>query len=435
MMAQNDAFLQEFQTNMEKLSQINGMIQKNIQDRKNMSLTVISRLGKINETIKDLSGKIITLKNLTDQLQGNVTSNTTSMAQKQTEMDALRSQIQKLTEENDNLKKAFEEYKQKCEQESLAKQQQIDNMEAQIQKLSADNQSLQDRANALTQELQNTGDIGAKSADDLKRQSDTFIAQIDQIVDENNKKIASLTSTINEKDKEISQLQQQLAQNEKTANQSEEQYKLLRDDLVLKNTELQNQITKLNDENNDLIGRLRGANAAILNALQNLDQLSNNAVDQENTQNIERSFQEVENSLIEINRAVQGQTGMQPDQQTRIVEISGTKFPLAQIITQLESFTRQNNTNVSREEKNKYNEILRVLINRNSPDDEIQRALSKMSYKDGNLSGGKKTRKNKKIKQRGGFQYKSSSSRKSLNSIISAKKSRASRSSRSSRRN
>jgi len=429
-MAQNDAFLQEFQTNMQKLSQINGIIEKNIQDRKNMSLTVITRLGKINETIKELSGKITTLKNLTDQLQGDVNTNTASITQKQTEMDALRFQIQKLSEDNDKLKREYEEFKQKCNAESLAKQQQIDSMEAQIQKLTADNQVLQERANALTQELQNTGDIGAKSAEDLKRQSETFIAQIDQMTNDNNNKIASLTSAIDGKDQEINQLQKQLAENENNTKQGETQYQVLRDEFVSKNTELQSQITKLTNENNDLIGRLKAANAAIINALQNLDQLSNDAVNQENMQNVERSFQEVENSLIEINRAVQGQQSVQPDPQTRIVQISGTNFPLAQIITQLEAFIRANNTNISREKKNNYIKTLQILINRNSTEAEIQRALAGITYINGKISGGKKTRKNKKIKQRGGFQYKSSSSRKSLRSIMSLKKSRASKASR-----
>jgi len=102
-MTQNDSFLQEFQANLGRLIQINTIVDKNIEDKKNFTNSIVTKLGEINQTIKTLGNKINVLKTSADQLQAQVNANSNDIGQKQSQMDALLSQVQSLTEEKNNL--------------------------------------------------------------------------------------------------------------------------------------------------------------------------------------------------------------------------------------------------------------------------------------------------------------------------------------------
>ena len=112
-MSQPNNFLQEFQQNLDKLVQINNIVDKNIQERKNFTSIVVTKLGQINQSVRSLSDKIKTLKTLADQLQGQVSSNTNDIGQKQSQITALQAQIQDLTRQRDGLAEQLNQLQQK----------------------------------------------------------------------------------------------------------------------------------------------------------------------------------------------------------------------------------------------------------------------------------------------------------------------------------
>lgn len=431
-MSQPNIFLQQFQQNLDKLVQINNIVDKNIQDRKNFTSIVVSKLGEINQAVKMLSDKIKALKTLSDQLQVQVNSNTSNIGDKQNQINALQSQIQDLTRQRDDLGQQLNQLQQKCTQDVATLQQQINNMEAQIQKLTADNQSLQERVNTLSDELKNTGDLGAKSAADLKAQSDAFNAQIAQIVDENNQKIDTLTKNIEAKDQQINQLQTDLQRAQQDTQTHTDTISQMQTQAATASADLQKQVDELKAENGELINRLKAANEAIINALQSLDRLSNETVNQENMQNVNAAFAEVENSLMEINAAIQGAASTSAVSGSSTSSISSTA-PVGisnnTIITmpqiggpplQIEygNLINQLNARASKSgsQGEKYRNALIALRSVNDPN-QVARTLNRfVEAKNNQIMGGKKlkTKKNKTKKQKGGFHYKPSSRRKSL---------------------
>ena len=439
-MSQPNNFLQEFQQNLDKLVKINDIVDKNIQDRKNFTSVVVTKLGEINQAVKTLSDKIKALKTLADQLQVQVTSNSTDIGEKQNQINSLQSQIQDLTRQRDELAEQLKQLQQKCTQDTANLQQQINTMEAQIQKLTADNQSLQERVNTLSEELKNTGELGAKSAADLKSQSDAFNSQIAQIVDENNKKIDDLTKNIEAKDQQINQLQADLQKAQQDTQNHTETLTQMQNQAATASADLQKQLDGLKAKNDDLIGRLKAANTAIVNALQSLDRLSDEAVNQENMQNVNVAFAEVEKSLMEINAAIQGaastatetvSTGAETstvrprianDTLITMQQIGGPPFQITydDLISQIRDKARLGGS-----QGEKYRNALTALQNVTNPND-IPTILNKyINLKNNQVFGGKKsksksktkknkTKKNKTKKQKGGFHYKPLSRRKSL---------------------
>ena len=61
-MAQNQQFLQDFQSSMDKLNGMNDMIQNSLKQKKEFSDKLVAKLKEINEKIKDLAGQINQLK-------------------------------------------------------------------------------------------------------------------------------------------------------------------------------------------------------------------------------------------------------------------------------------------------------------------------------------------------------------------------------------
>jgi len=440
-MAENQAFLQEFQGNMQRLSQINGIIQKNIQDRKDFSGYIIEKLGTINQSIVALAGKIKALKNLVDQLQTTVNTNSGNIEQKDQEIAALRAQIQKLLEDQEALKQQYDALQKKCRDDLANNQQQISDLTAQIQKCNADNEALRDRIQILEDELKNTGIEGTKNVEALKKQADEFKKIVDDLTAENNKKITALNEAIQAKNEENVRISDTLRQAEANYQATKEELDRVKANAQAGEQELQKSITDLTAENTALIARLKDANIAIVNALTLLDQLTDESLNRDNIQNVNAALQQIERSLEEINRALQGQTissasssatgvmnKINGSDVVRVMDIAGNEINLLykDIISKLTE--RASKSGISP----KYENALRE-IKANNNIAEIPLILRKngVEVKNGQIFGGKKYRnykktkkckksiKNKKTKkQRGGFLYKNNSRRKSLQTLM-----------------
>lgn len=439
----NADFLQQFQRNLSSLTQIKTAISKNIQDRKNFTTTIVSRLSQINEKINSLTTQIKALKTLSDQLKNQVNDNNSNIGEKQTQLDSLNSQIQRLSQEKQELTQKLQQFQEKCRNDIQSLQLQIDNKEVQIQKLNATNNSLQQRVNALSEELKSTGQLGSKSAADLTAQAEKFRMDMDNLINKNNQDIEALKNSILQKDQQINQIQTELAKANEDKKTQSEAITQMQNQASTSSQTLQQQIDSLKAENSDLISRLRSANAAILEAVQSLGVLSDEAVDQENSVNVEKAFQAVEKSLMEINSAIQGNASQSaaPGRISRypipentpitINQIGGPTLTLQydNIISQL----KQKASQIVVGRDNKYQKALDVLKGVDDPNRVPEVLKSFISFKNDKINGGKKSRKSKK--QRGGFHYKLSSKRKSLVSSVNFRKNRSSKSSKSNKSN
>jgi chromosome segregation ATPase len=441
-MAQNQAFLQEFQGNMQRLSQINGIVQKNIQDRKDFSTYVIGKLGTINQSIVALAGKIKALKDLVDQLQTRVNTNSGDIQQKDQELDALRAQIQKLLADQDALKQQYETLQKKCRDDLAANQQQISDLSAQIQKCNADNAALQERVKTLEDELRNTGLEGTKNVEALQKQAEEFKKIVDDLTTENNKKIAELNEIIQTKTAENAQLTDALRQAQENFQKQKEELDRLKANAQSGEEALQKTIANLSAENDGLIARLKDANTAIVNALTLLDQLSDETLNRENLQNVNTALQQIEKSLEEINRALQGQPSSAPvadaasssaagvmnriqrSDVVRVMDTAGNEVDLLyrDIISKLTE--RANKVGISPKYGNALREIKATnnvsvipdILRRNGVDVKNGQIFGGKKFK--NLKRTKKSKKSKKSrKQKGGFLYKNNSKRKSLQTL------------------
>jgi predicted nucleic acid-binding Zn-ribbon protein len=434
-MANNEAFLQEFQGNMQRLSQINGIIQKNIQDKKDFSAYIIGKLGSINQSIVDLAGRIKALKDLVDQLQATVNTNSGNIQQKDEEIADLHAQIQKLSADQYALKQQYDTLQKKCRDDLAANQQQISDLNAQIQKLNADNAALQQRVASLEDELRNTGDEGAKNVEELKKQADAFKQVIDKLTAENNNKIDELNQIIQTKTAENAQLTDALQKAQENFQRQTDELNRIKAGTQARELALQQNIDVLTAENVSLIGRLKDANTAIINALTLLDQLTDENLNRENLQNVNVAIQQIEKSLEEINRALQGQPaapagavasssarGMNRINGSDVVNVIDTEGNEANLLYKdiISKLTeRASKVGISPKYGNALREI-KATNNVSVIPDILRR--NGVDVKNGKIFGGKKykhfkkTKKCKKSKKskKGGFSYKINSKRKSL---------------------
>jgi chromosome segregation ATPase len=460
-MAENNAFLQEFRVNMEKLSQINVKADKNIQFRKELSSKTYARLIEINKKLQVLIGQIRDLKSLADNLQNEVNQNTKNIGDKTGEIDSIKAQIQQLQAENKKLIEENSILKQKCKEEIDAKEKENMNTKLQIQELIEKNKTLENSIKALQNELSGKGDNEANHAAELAALNEQHKKQIQQLIEENKKQIEQLSQIIENKDKEIENLKSQIKQIQDAEKANNDSFVKNVNEEKARIANLVGQIDVLKRENDELITRLKEANVAIINALGKLDELSNPENYREDDEKIDHAITDIENYLMEISSAIQGKTlttngAVAKAQQNKIpkseiINVTGIggipiQITYGDLIEQLRNKAQQEqrNPNTNPKHINALKELEKV-----SNTVDIIPILKKFNidFKENGIFGGKKTKKirkgkkgqktrkginkngiNKKIqkkqktkKQKGGFLYKTNSHRKSLRSSISSK--------------
>jgi hypothetical protein len=187
-------------------------------------------------------------------------------------------------------------------------------------------------------------------------------------------------------------------------------------------------MTALQAKNEDLINRIAEATGVINATVEKLEELMLN---EPNPNDIAKEFEEIELAIGNIARVIQGQAPVQqglgppqPAQQAALsgdtpITIDGTTKSLGVIIKQLNDkiayLTRRGYSG------DKYQEALDALQTARTVED-VVRIISPSVYKNGNVFGGKRTKKNRQ-KQKGGFIYKQKSKRRSISSSTRRKRS------------
>ena len=395
-MAQSQQFLQEFESSLNKLNQLNVLINKNAEQKQNFSIFVLKRLGEINDKVKALSSGIEELKKKLTDLTQQIETNKSGIANNDKQMQELQKQIEDLNLEKQKLIKQLSELTQTSNQKI---------------------QETQDKINAYESKIR-----------DLTNQNETLTTQIKK-QDENNEKIKQLQEKIEQQDAEIQKMQNDHAT---AVSQSSDQLKSLNqteNELKQKIDQLNEQIQQLQNENQDLQKRIVDATKAINNAIENLQDISNDAKDNQNTENISKLFAQVEASIEDISRSIQGQpsqpvtSSVAPVPGTgsnnlltlsdQVVGINGVPqgFTYKDLLEQLQRKSRA----VGPGRPNKYSNALtqlRLINNIN----EVPKILNEngIIFKNNNIFGGKKYKTKKMRKQKGGFTYKHHSKRKSM---------------------
>jgi len=186
----------------------------------------------------------------------------------------------------------------------------------------------------------------------------------------------------------------------------------------------------LQNENKELQQRIVAATESINTAVKNLQDISDDATNNQNTENVTKLFAQVEASIEDINKAIQGSPTQGPPTQgpptqgpptqgqsqsipssEPIIGVNGVPqgYTFGDLLNQLQTKSRQQNG------RSKYSDALTQIKTTNNIND-IPKILnsSNIEFKNNSIMGGKKHKTKKHRKQKGGFSYKLNSKRKGL---------------------
>jgi chromosome segregation ATPase len=423
-------FKQKFDESLQRLGQIKTAIEANIQSKQAFSGKIIAKLSEINEKIKQLGESIKSLKVQLTTLQAQSNANNSQIGDKSKQVDVLTGQITQLTEEKTNALAELEQIKQKYTVDVSQKQTLIDECEAKIRTLTDENAAISAERDTLRVELTQTGEQGAKHAEEIKNLTDQNTQQLLEkdeqlrlLQEKNTAEMNQLKEAIEVKEKEIQQkgvdagnnAAQIQAQIEQLTSENQSKQQMIE--------KLQGDITALQSENDELIERIIAATQAINDATNSLEVLNDPTAF--NEKELAAKFQEIETSIQEISNAIQGNSqGQQRLPPEPPIEINGQIFTLAEIRKQLnikKQMLTKNNPNA----ENKYALALKAINNATTPEALIQALQSNgIDVKNGSIMGGKKTKKNRKNKkQKGGYTYKSNSKRRRITTTSSRRNS------------
>jgi chromosome segregation ATPase len=433
---QKKQFLQEFNDSLQRLGNLNKYIGENTTQKRAFSQTIIEKLREINDKIKSLSDKIIELKNKVLELEKNRDDNSKNIGDRESKINSLVQEITGLTQERDELKRNLSELDNNNNVEKQRILAEITAKDQEITSLKDAQERFQQEITVLRTELANQGDQGKQHADQIKALTDSRAAE----QEENAKRIQELQQEIDSREGRIRELETQgTADSESLKQRIEACAKDIeqRDMQIVSHRE---EIQRLQEENNSLIQRIIDATNAINQATLNLDEITNDPENSNNNLEIQKLFVELEKSLENISRALQGQgpnqmPGQMPGQNQMqgdmIVTVSGKQInirDLERMITDKINQLKRTGTN-----PNVYEEYLSYM--RNETDiNKINRYIHDNSIeltRDNNkIKGGK--RKTYK-KQKGGFIYKNHSKRKNTKTYSNSSRSSTSKMTSSSR--
>jgi chromosome segregation ATPase len=299
-------FLVDFQNSMSQLDTMNKKVQGTLAEKTRFNKKLQDRLQKINQMIQQLASVISNLKSKVDSLQGAVNTNSASIGNKDQEIADLTKRLSALEAEKQQLTQNLTALQTQANNETTALQQKIDTDEAQIRQLTNDNTLIKNKSDALEAELASKGNLPAQHADELKKQTDDFQAQLAKQQQDNQLQIDQLMAQIKDREDQMAALQKQLQ--DKTAEA---------DALVKNITDTQNkgqaeidqlnkQIAELQAANDDLVQRIIAATQAIMLANENLRLLSETAPNMQSEKEVDNLLDEIQNSIQTISNAIQG---------------------------------------------------------------------------------------------------------------------------------
>jgi chromosome segregation ATPase len=457
-MTQSQQFLEDFEQKMSRLAGIRRDLQASIQFKTQFTNDLKTNLGEINDKIRQLAGLINELKTKANDLERQVGEHTTSISDKERQIREINSVINDTSAEKDRVTQEFNEHRDRTQADINDKQNRIEQMEEQLRQLTEQlrvvtnqKENAENSLRALQAETQASGNQkDIEHAEAIRQLSEANERQLQE-------QRQQLTQRIEEADSVTNRLEQQLRQKIDEYQQTQQQLNDHQTQAQGQVAELQRQIDVLTQENQQLIQRLMAATQAINEANDELETIVNSVPNAQTKQEVDALLNEItqqlEQSIQNISRAAQGQQLQEQvlpppplvaSQPGRIapntpVQINGYNMTYGQIISQLDTKARQEARNTGNKD-NKYKRAADQLRVLNDPA-QIPAILGTNGVnikagRDGNgvISGGRKTKKNRK--QKGGFTYKIASKRKDITSKSSRRSSRNSsrRSSRNSSR-
>ena len=402
-MAQNQQFLQDFQSSMDRLNGMNDMIQNSIQQKKNFSSKLLDKLKAINDKIRDLVGQINKLKENVDTLQGQVSSNSTNISDKDKQLTDLTQKLTALEAEKQQISQQFTDFQKQVIDEKSALQQKIDDCESKIRQLTDENTNIKNQADALTSELSGKGDLASQHANEIKSQTEDFQKQLETQQQANQTKIDELMAKINESDVKMLDLQTQLQQKTDEAAAHVQSINDSQSQGQTQIAQLNQQIADLKKENDDLIQRIIAATQAIQQASDNLELLANTVPNQQTDQDVDQLFSEIEQSIQNISGVLQGNPMQPPIAQQKInqnepitLTDAANNQPVQVPYKTIFDGIRKK---VSQNAGPKYKDALTAL--KNATPDQVASILNEkgVSFKNNQIMGGRKTKKMKKRKK------------------------------------
>jgi len=304
-MAQSQRFLDDFQQKMDRLVNIRRQIQASVEFKTQFINVLKTKLGEINDKIKQVAGLINELKTKADNLERQIGENTTSISDRERQIGEINQQIANTNAEKDRVKQEFSAHKDRTEGQINDQQTRINQMEEQLRQVTNQKEALERQAQALQADLSAQGDQQAAHAQQIK-----------DLTDENQKQLQQqeqqLIQRINECEAKISGFEEQLRNKDAQHQQTRELLDQNQNKAEGQVAELQRQIDILTQENQQLIQRLIAASQAINEANDELEAIVNSVPNADTKQEVDALLNEItqqlQQSIENISRAAQGQS-------------------------------------------------------------------------------------------------------------------------------
>jgi uncharacterized coiled-coil DUF342 family protein len=438
-------FLIDFQDKMAKLNNVKKNIQSSIDFKEKFTNDLKGQLGNINTKLQELVGLINTLKSKANTLQGEINTNSSSITDKENQMKALEAQVKQLTTERDDLANQIDAQKTSLQKQIDQLQKQIDNCEAQLRDITQKYNTQTAQVTALENQLKDSGSQNATAAQ-----------QIQTLTEENQKQLQEQSATyetkITDYENQIKTIQQQLADKENELQQLHNNSNTGKTQLQEQIKSLEQEVQNLKDNNSKMENEFNTATKAIDEAADDLKSLMDTVPNPQTKKEVDTLIQGLEQqiqSLIDdlnngstVAPSISGQnlnntrlpgmyastvnaTGSNPLLNKKAKPKPANLPPDTMLAftmfgttnkTQMKFSDIMNQLNIKAKAipgEDKY-EILFNQLKGATTEAQAQQMIenSRITIKNGQLFGGKKTKKNRK--QKGGFVYRHSSSRKRI---------------------
>ena len=407
---QKKQFLQEFNDSLQRLGNLNTYVGENTTQKRVFSQTIIEKLREINDKIKSLSDKIIELKDKVLELEKNRDDNSKNIEDRVNKINSLVQEITGLTQERDELKRNLSDLDNNNNVEKQRILAEITAKDQEITSLKDAQERFQQEITVLRTELTNQDDQGKQHVEQIKALTDSRALEQEQ----NAKRIQELQQEIDSREERIRELETQGNADNESLKQRIEGFTKDIEQRDIQITSNREEIQRLQEENNSLIQRIIDATNAINQATLNLDGITNDPENTNNNLEIQKLFVELEKSLENISRALQGQGVNQipgpnqmlgPNQipEEIIVTVSGKQISikdLEKMITDKINQLKRTNSNPTTYEN--YLSFIRNTNNVNDINNYITANRIELTRNNRIKGGRRKTYK----KQKGGFIYK-----------------------------
>ena len=308
---QSNDFLEKFDQSLERLSQLNEMINERNVNTARFSSFISGKLQSITQKISEITAQVDAMKKELESLKTQVTENGTNIGNKDQQIAELTSRISALEAEKEDSRRRVDQIMQQAQAEKLALENEVQKLRGDVATRENELETKKLEVTSLQAQIQALQDDMAKSGDRLKedyvKQMQEMEARNRAIIDQMTADHQALATSLKQREDELTALKTQMAEADALAKQELQkiQEQLIRTTSVL--TKLTNENQALKQQNERLIQKIISATDAIYKATQNLDDIQ---YKQQRIKDFNQSkdiIDQIERSLENISRAIAGQ--------------------------------------------------------------------------------------------------------------------------------